>query len=135
LTAAGLAAPGCSGSRDDLPREPVSGSVTLDGQPLADGAIVFAPAASSEGAATATTSTIENGQFSIPRADGLIPGKYKVKISKPDHKPEGRSKGPIGKGTKPVKELLPAKYNSKTELSADIEKGGTDGLKFDLRSK
>src|SRR5207248_8916889 len=36
-------APGCSGSGDDLPREAVSGTVKLDGQPLAGGVIRFTP--------------------------------------------------------------------------------------------
>ncbi len=43
VLAAGLAA-GCSGGGDDLPRESVSGTVTLDSQPLADGVIQFMPA-------------------------------------------------------------------------------------------
>ena len=34
---------GCSGSDDGLPREPVSGTVTFDGKPLATGTISFMP--------------------------------------------------------------------------------------------
>ena len=42
LSALGLA--GCSGSSgDDLPREAVSGTVTLDGAPLPSGSISFSP--------------------------------------------------------------------------------------------
>ena len=33
---------GCSGSGDELPREPVSGVVSIDGEPLANGTIQFA---------------------------------------------------------------------------------------------
>jgi hypothetical protein len=136
LAAAGLTVSGCSGSRDELPREPVSGTVSLDGQPLDYGAILFAPAAGSEGAPTSAAYDVENGQFSIPRSDGLVPGKYQVKISRMDHKPEPRSKGPPKKGTKPPKETLPTRYNGpKTELSAEIPKGGATDLKFELKSK
>ena len=45
LAAAGLTATGCAGSEDELPREPVSGTVTLDDQPLAEGTIRFIPSA------------------------------------------------------------------------------------------
>ena len=41
--AVGSTAAGCSQSSDELPREPVSGTVTLDGQPLASGTIQFSP--------------------------------------------------------------------------------------------
>ena len=39
FVAVGAAAAGCSRSSDELPREAVSGTVTLDGQPLANGTI------------------------------------------------------------------------------------------------
>ena len=70
--AAGLAAPGCAGSEDDLPREAVSGTVTRDGKPLAEGSIQFTPATNVGGAAIGGGSLIENGQFLHPScAKGL----------------------------------------------------------------
>jgi hypothetical protein len=135
LVALALAA-GCSGSRDDLPREPVSGSVTMDGQPLAEGAIQFTPAAGAEGRVTSATVPVENGQFSLPRADGLIPGSYKVSISAVPVKRDARVKATFGKkqGTQ-FKELIPAKYNAKSILTEEIKRGGATDLKYNLQSK
>ena len=134
LAASGLMA-GCSGSRDELPREPVSGTVRMDGQPLAEGAIQFTPAGSG-GPAISYTAPIENGQFSIPRADGLVPGSYKVSISAVPVKRDTRIEATIGKKkATPFKELIPAKYNSKTTLTEEIKRGGASGLKYDLQSK
>ena len=88
----GLMAIGCSGEvGDDKPREPVSGTVTLDGQPLPEGIILFAPAGGPGEAVASATGKIENGQFSIPRTQGPVPGNYKVSISHTDQ-PEGRVK-------------------------------------------
>ena len=135
LAASGLMA-GCSGSRDELPREPVSGTVMMDGQPLAEGAIQFTPAAGSGGPAISYTAPIENGEFSIPRADGLVPGSYKVSISAVPVKRDTRIEATIGKKkATPFKELIPAKYNSKTTLTEEIKRGGASGLKYEIRSK
>ncbi|HZW30294.1 MAG TPA: carboxypeptidase-like regulatory domain-containing protein, partial [Isosphaeraceae bacterium] len=135
LAASGLMA-GCSGSRDDLPREPVAGTVTLDGRPLAEGAIQFTPASGSGGPAISGTAAIENGQFSIPRADGLVPGSYKVSVSAVPVKREPRGQITIGKKkATQYKEAIPAKYNTKTILTEEIKRGGASDLKYDLQSK
>ena len=135
LTASGLMA-GCSGSRDELPREPVSGTVMMDGRPLAEGAIQFTPAAGSAGPAISYTAPVENGQFSIPRADGLVPGSYKVSISAVPVKRDTRIEATIGKKkATPFKELIPAKYNSQTILKEEIKRGGASDLKYEIQSK
>jgi hypothetical protein len=135
LTASGLMA-GCSGSRDELPREPVSGTVTMDGQPLADGAIQFSPAAGSGSTPTSGTALIEKGEFSIPRADGLVPGQYKVSISGIPVPRETRGKSNFGKKKVAlIKDPVPAKYNTQTTLTEEIKRGGATGLKYELRSK
>jgi hypothetical protein len=134
----GLAAIGCSGGGDTLPREPVAGTVTLDGEPLEEGAILFAPAGKPEGAATSATGRIEKGQFAIPRDQGPVPGTYKVAISHAEEKvlkTKSDEPAPARKRVRLGKELIPAKYNSKTELTEEIKRGGASDLKYDLRSK
>jgi hypothetical protein len=131
---------GCSGAGDNKPREAVSGAVTLDGQALASGTITFNPtgaARDAEGMGGGGV-TISNGRFSLGRDVGLLPGSYNVAIYASD-KPADRTKpAQVGnlKSAELAKELIPAKYNSKSELKADIKKGGgNDALKFDLQSK
>jgi hypothetical protein len=140
-TALGLAAAGCSGGvpTDELPREAVAGKVTMDGQPLPAGTILFSPEGSQAEAVSSAAGQVENGEFSIPRERGPVPGTYKVKISHTDQ-PEGRvkidlKKKPGKKASSGFKELIPAKYNDKTELKATIPKGGKRDLEFALQSK
>jgi hypothetical protein len=133
--AVALAAPGCSGSEDDLPREAVWGSVTLDGEPLAIGTIQFSPPATGAGSGgpTAGASKIEDGQFSIPRQKGLVPGNYNVSINSAGKRDQTKPEI-VGKRAAFAKELIPAKYNAATTLTAEVKKGGSS-LKFDLQSK
>ena len=143
-----LAAIGCSHSRDDLPREPVAGTVTMDGKPLAEGTIQFYPTGDpSKTALVGENAEIKEGNFSLPREDGLVPGTYKVSISHAElkeakSKVKGKVKTPpptnlsIPSRAKALgPELIPAKYNSKSELKAEIPRGGTKDLKYELQSK
>jgi hypothetical protein len=134
FAALGLAV-GCSGSGDDLPREAVSGTVTLDGQPLANGTISFSPAGGSGGPGGG--GVIGGGKFSIPRETGLVPGNYNVALYASEKRAEQTKPAQAG-GGKPAerpKELIPAKYNTSTELKAEIKKGGGNDLRFTLLSK
>jgi hypothetical protein len=133
--ALGLAV-GCTGSGDDLPREAVSGTVTLDNQPLANGSISFMPPVAG-GTATSGGSTITNGKFSFPRETGLVPGSYNVAIYASQQSAERTKPAQVGGGKRSelAKELIPAKYNSQTELKSEIKKGGGNDLTFTLQSK
>src|SRR5437868_13520177 len=62
------AAAGCGQGGDNLPRQAVSGKVTIDGQPLDTGEITFVPTAGA-GAGPAAGGKVENGAYSISRAD------------------------------------------------------------------
>src|SRR5438128_1674635 len=81
VLAIGLASVGC-GSDDGLPRQAVTGSVSLGGKPLASGTINFMPA-DPTGEVTPVAAIISDGVYSISRADGPIPGAYRVSISSP----------------------------------------------------
>ena len=135
---AAVMAAGCSRSGDELPREPVSGVVNLDGRPLDAGSIQFTPASPAPGAGGAAVtggSSIENGRFAIDRENGLVPGGYKVAIYAADSKEPAATKGPVRKGTVLARERIPAKYNSRSTLTAEVKIGGTSDLMFDLQSE
>ena len=139
---------GC-GDSDDLPRQPVSGRVTFDGQPLTKAWIQFRPAGNA--GITASGAMIENGGYAIPRSDGLIPGNYQVIITKAEEPDSsaGKPEAPaapkaskktlkLQKGFSPfgfAKQLIPAQYNVKTQLTAKVEEGQTKDFDFDLNSK
>ncbi len=73
------------------------------------------------------------------REEGPVPGTYKVSISHADLK-EVRAKGKVNASipsrTKKIgPEQIPARYNSKTELTREIKPGGAMDLEFKLQSK
>jgi hypothetical protein len=135
VLAVGLAA-GCSGSGDDLPREPVWGTVTLDNQPLATGVIQFGPADKAAGAAlNSAGGQITDGKFSISREQGLVPGKYNVAINAAEKTEKTKPEQPgARKRSELAKELIPAQYNSQTKLTAEVKKGGGNDFAFTLES-
>jgi hypothetical protein len=136
FAAVGGAATGCSND-DGLPRVPVAGTVTLDGQPLADGTIQFAlDGASPSGAVVGGGSQVKDGKFAITRELGLVPGKYRVSVNSAGKRIRVKSDPDLpGKGGSFSPEMIPSKYNSETGLRAEIKEGGTSDLKYELQSK
>jgi hypothetical protein len=144
LAACGLA--GCGGAGDRLPREPISGTVTFNGQPLKSGSIQFMPAQTKEGVATG--GMITDGWFDVPRDAGPVPGNYQVMIFATGDTPAAADPGPgepAGPGIKsaipqktararPTTGLIPLRYNLKSELKAEVEAGGRNIYTFDLKN-
>lgn len=92
----------------------LSGTVTVNGQPLEKGIIDFAPL---DTAPLSPSAEIVNGHYQLK----LAPGKKQVSISAPvvtDRRPE--HPGPGALMIEITSESLPAKYNSKTELTLDV---------------
>jgi hypothetical protein len=128
----GFAGAGCGGSTDELPRQAVSGTVTLDGQPLALGVIQFRPASAQE--PVPAGAEIKDGTFTIPRDQGPTPGNYRVFInSSGETKPltPAETSGEKMPGIMP--DLIPAKYNSKSTLTAKVEADKTNTFDFPLK--
>ncbi len=129
-----LAVGGCgpdpSAPVDSYKRVSVSGTVTLDGTPLAGGMIQLDPAADTKG--PGATGEIVQGKFTIERPMGPVAGKYKVKVSgippvkiKEDEQPGGTPKS--------VPDPVPARYNTKSTLETEIPAGGSSTLDFPLK--
>lgn len=130
LFVAGLVCTGC-GEGNPLGRHEISGSVTLNGQPLDHGTIEFNPAAMGDGVQTG--GVIADGRYEIAEAQGLPPGKYKVVISS-----AGPGKAPVpidfpGDAPPPSPERIPAKYNAQTELTVDVTPESDGIYNFDLK--
>jgi hypothetical protein len=122
---------GCSG--DNLPREAVSGSVTIDGNPLKSGAITFVPNGPDIPSQGGTP--VVDGKYSIPRAQGLVPGKYKVVISSGEGTPEKKvdtATDMPGMPPIPAKQAIPPQYNAASILEATVTAGGKNQFDFNL---
>jgi hypothetical protein len=125
---------GCGGETDQLPREAISGSVTFDGQPLKNGYIQFLPDAASDDA-TFAGGPIREGKFDIPREQGPTPGRYSVTVISGEAAPSEASAAELPGAGFSKKEKIPAKYNSRTTLTAEVKKGGPNQFEFPLKTK
>jgi hypothetical protein len=125
---------GC-GSGDNLDRQPISGTVTLDGQPLPTGTVRLDPASAESG--TQVSAQIENGKYSLSKSDGPVPGTYKVQITSIEspkfEPPAGKTPGEVVMPK--TKENVPAKYNLKSVLTATVKSGQSEPIDFKLTSK
>ncbi|MCR9115702.1 MAG: hypothetical protein NXI22_01995 [bacterium] len=115
---------GCGSGRVAPDRFQVTGTVTLDGAPLEKGTITFtSPEDQKKG--ILSSGEIINGKYDIQ----VTPGKKQVKIN------ARVVTGPVNEmGEEPTKEIIPAKYNSKTTLEAEIPKAAHNA-DFELKSK
>lgn len=106
----------------------VKGTITLDGQPVAAGQILFV---SLDQSTPSAEGTITAGEF-----EALVPlGEQRVEIRSP--KVTGKKKmydTPDSPTIDTVVELLPAKYNVNSELKLTVD-GSVQEQKFDLQSK
>ncbi len=121
-------ASGCGSSSPK--RNSVAGTVTFKNEPIKYGTISFRSTGDGK---FVGTGEIKDGKYSLISEVGLPAGEYEVAITYPDPKvPAPRGDEPPGVAL-PVREMLPAKYNDKSELKATIKDGGNDSVNFDLK--
>ncbi|MCI0380688.1 MAG: hypothetical protein L0215_24145 [Gemmataceae bacterium] len=121
---------GCSSDN----RCEVSGTVTLNGKNMDQGAIMFVSVAEKGG--NQVSALINNGNYKIPREGGLQPGKYRVAISSPDGKtpdPVAAPDAPPGPtGNFSSKERVPAKYNTESQIEIEVKQGEPNKFDFPI---
>ena len=113
LAVALLAVVGC-GPGDNM--ADVSGTVSYNGEPVADGSISFTPA---DGKTPTAGGNVKDGKYSCKVPVGPM------KVSVTSAKEVGRKKlyGKDGPDMPVMKEVLPEKYNMKTELTYEVKAG------------
>jgi hypothetical protein len=126
-------AAGC-GSDDGPNRRAISGTVTLDGRPLEGGAILLEPLSFDSGTSTAVGATIRRGEFAISRDRGPIPGRYLVRIYASSGVQAPLREGQTEKTRRPMVECLPAVYNTRSELHAEVKARGPNRYRFELQA-
>jgi hypothetical protein len=129
-----LAALGC-GKSDRVPVVPVSGTVTLNGEPLPGAAVTFIPAGETLGTGGSAV-TAADGSYTLTSREGrgLVPGEYRVTISRwlrPDGSPPPAEVAPIDSD---ARETLPERFSDRdqTILTATVSEGGA-AIDFPLR--
>lgn len=114
---------GCGGP----PRAKVSGTVTLDGNPVESGTISFYPTAN---AGQTAGGGIQDGRYTLDAS----PGEMTVVISA--NKVVGKTRMfKDGPETDKVVELIPERYNKTSELKVTLQPGTNEGVNFELTTK
>jgi hypothetical protein len=110
-------------------RYPLTGTVTFNGEPVDGGAISFIPQGGKE---NPTGGTITGGKYSVAEDRGANAGKYRVEITWP--KPTGKKvkSEDTGEMVDVTAEVIPPKYNTMSELTADVSETNTT-FNFDLK--
>jgi hypothetical protein len=149
-----VAAIGCGGKYKPVP---VSGVVTLDGQPLKKATVYFYAVGNERDGRPAYGTTDDNGEFKLSTMgnnDGALPRKYKVVIAQyvptnpnlkiPDFPDtvEGREarqnymyQNFEAKGIQPYTSALPAIYGDSNATPLECEVKGKMTVKFELKSQ
>jgi hypothetical protein len=120
---------GCGGGGPK--RLAITGTVKFQGKPLNQGSITFLsddPAGAAGGGALIT-----DGQYSIPAQHGLLPGRYKVSIGSADPKKVADPDALPGAPGPVYQDRIPAKYNTKTTLFAEVQADGKNKFDFELQ--
>lgn len=124
---------GCGGESYEL--VPVSGTVTLDDEPLAGATVQFQPIGGESGdpGPGSAGRTNAEGRFELetqtsPRQSGAVAGMHRVRIY--SFSPETPLEGDVDT-QRPV-ERVPERYNYRSSLTFPVPEGGTDEADFDL---
>lgn len=125
-----LGLPGC-GHGLTGERQPVSGTVTLDGKPLPYGFIEFSQDADK---GQVQTAAVTDGKFNLPANIGLPVGRYCVCLH--PYVPEADVLETVSEKERlaisAASDLIPPNYRRRGSLEATIEAGGKSDLAFAL---
>ncbi|HBJ34080.1 MAG TPA: hypothetical protein DDZ51_04815 [Planctomycetaceae bacterium] len=105
----------------DSSGEPVSGTVTFDGQPVESGDILLFPAG---GGGTPEGGKITDGKFQFQASDG--PKRVEIVAT--------REEGAAADGLPNYVSYIPKQYNTNSTLTQTVTKGNENVFVFDLRS-
>lgn len=138
---------GCGGSSDLPTLVPVTGTVTVDGKPMAGVTVRFYPMKDGESQPGRTPSGItdESGKFELTYSGnnrGAIPGQYFASVSFEDWQPEypegfdaeSASAAERKKYETPPVQIAPQFSGSETSLEVEVKSGGNEPFKFDVES-
>lgn len=122
---------GCGGGGDGPELGAVEGTVRMDGQPLEGATVTFQP----QQGRPSLGETDGDGYYELQYTDdqmGAVAGKHRVEIST-YREGDPDADDPARQQSQP--ERVPAKYNTQTELDADVKPGSNPPIDFNLDSQ
>lgn len=124
---------GCGG--DSAGRHAISGTVNVNGAPLAKGNISFQP---TEKQPFASGAVVAAGKFSIPRESGLTVGKYRVVVNAAVPGTEGKVvliDAQPGDPPAPAKEMIPPDWNVASQHTIEVKQEGPFVFPIEIATK
>ena len=115
-------------------RMEVSGKVKLVNEPLKDGAIEFVPLEQTN-LDTKGGGAITNGEYKIPRKNGLKPGKYLVRLTSGDGKTPAtndEAASPGGSTNIVSVDRIPEDWNVNSQHKIDVTSNGSNKFDFEV---
>ncbi len=115
--------PGCGAEELKFDRAQVSGSVTVNGEPLSEGVIRFIPQRDTTGQLVAAQ--IAGGKYEITAENGPAVGKNRVEItaSRKTGAQEPVPDAPPGTMQDVTEQYIPAEYNTQSQTVVEIKPG------------
>ena len=116
---------------------PVSGTVTMNGKPLAGAIVSFMPVVERKGLEAPLGSsgkTNDKGEYTLTSdtgRTGALVGKHRVSVSLMN---PGTGASDDRRRPGQLVNQVPVRYNGKTELTYEVPAGGTDKADFTLKS-
>ncbi len=127
---------GCSGPPNPEGRENISGTITLNGEPLTGmSGIVFSPV--TEGSDGGGQGQITNGKYALTGFDGVKPGKYIVRITSSidfDKKTGKPGDNTIEFGSEVPVDVVPAEFNKQSTIEHEVVAGKNNNFDYDIKT-
>lgn len=124
---------GCSRNAPD--RASIHGFITVNGQPLELGSIMFVPSGTTRGPTSG--GSIRNGMYSISQVHGPVVGDMNVRFSAPKLNPgvpAPTGNNEIFRLMTQSEEMLPSHYNSKSTIHYTTKPGDNE-FNYDIELK
>lgn len=117
FTALCLLTCGC-GAGSDLEKVIVRGRVTFDGQPIANGEVMFYPIEGTAGSVSG--GPIKDGEYIAEGRGGVPTGKHRVEI-RGFRAQQAAVTGDLAVEGGPAEQYLPPRYNTNSELTRSVD--------------
>jgi hypothetical protein len=109
----------------------VTGGVTLQGQPLKEGSIIFVPLEKQD---TQSGAPVINGVYKVPPQSGLKPGKYLVRLTAGDGKTPANEEiaAPGGPANIVSVDLIPEEWNTRSKQEVVVKVNSPNKFNFEI---
>ena len=118
---------------DSGERKSAHGTITLDGNPLAEGSISLRPEPGTKGPTAGAK--ITDGTYAVDSKDGTFVGTFRVEISASRKTGRQVLDTLTGMMVDEYEQIIPERYNQESELKAEVTEEGANEFNFELISE